>query len=280
MKKAAALLLFTVLAGCSFNGTGEKRPENISEEVWNQGKQIAILTKHQIEDESATRPVKDEDLQRLMTSYKHRAEVELSSEEEDLINTIDNLWYFSLFYGAFGESEEDNEGYYDALAKVETVYGASALNYSNYDESDLALLKEDAENRLTEDVEDETKVVSTQLDKFKKKHNIQLDAKEVQFDMKNHFDQSFVLEGNGELSNYYNYRFNDEKTYFAVRMTPKEGKLSDAWHIYFDRKAAAGLYNDLLEGEKLIRVEAEIPSYYYKEGQGNMARAGAVEWYK
>ncbi|MBN2899154.1 MAG: hypothetical protein JXO44_10310 [Clostridia bacterium] len=137
---------------------------------------------------------------------------------------------------------------------------------------------------LTEDVEDtkevqEVEKVESQLEQFMSKNNISLTAKDVEFDLSNHLNMSFALEGTGELSSYYNYGFRDlENDCFCVNISNDDS--SEDWYIYFYRDSFKRLFDDLKEnGSADIIVKCQIYSYQYEQNMNNMAMAESVSWH-
>ncbi|OMD44285.1 hypothetical protein [Paenibacillus odorifer] len=116
------------------------------------------------------------------------------------------------------------------------------------------------------------------VDTYKQKSNIDLEAKDVQFDMANLLDEPFVIAGVAALSDYYNYGFTDEKMLFSVKLTPFDGKSSGAWYLYFDRNNDAALFKRLKTGEAVIVTAASVPKSIYDSNQGNMAIASTPVW--
>ena len=116
-----------------------------------------------------------------------------------------------------------------------------------------------------------------QLEVFMEEHNLTLTAKDVQYDMGNNVDKSFVITGTAKLDDYYNYGFDDamEKDFFVIRVNPSDN--SDEWYLYCGRSSLEKLFNILKENsEAFIIAECKIPKSRYEEGQGNMAIAQAV----
>ena len=135
---------------------------------------------------------------------------------------------------------------------------------------------------LTEKIRQDYTVTSksNKLENFIEEYNIELTAKDVQYDMSNNLDKYFLVEGIAELSTYYNYGFNDlEKDYFCIRVALIEGKHSDSWYLYCNRKSFAILFDDLKENDS-IRIIARciIPSSVYDKNQGNLAQLKTLIW--
>jgi len=210
------------------------------------------------------------------TYGRYKNEENVTESEKKLLESIYNFFDHSLFYGAFGDGVENNKGYYKSLEALEQIYGKKALDYSNYNTSHLERLsKIVAQDQIERDKQENE---NNELKYFKEKNKITLDAKTVQFDMANNLDSSFGISGTVELKDYYNYGFDNEKSYFSTYIVPDEGKYSDGWYLYFSRKDFETLFNEFLKGKKHILVEAKIPSYMYEKGQGRMAMVYAVEW--
>ncbi|MBW7453872.1 hypothetical protein ACFOLF_14550 [Paenibacillus sepulcri] len=266
-------LLVLVLTACDAGG-GNERPKDIRQEIWDEGQQIAITVKHNV-DQGMKEELKElAHVSGTYSRYQHRDDAVES--EVQLVEAVGELFQQSLFYGIFGEGVENNEAYFKALKVVEGFYGEKELDYSNYDATKLeALMLTVASDQLKWD---EQESESTPIELFKKENQISLDAKTVQYDMANNLGKSFVLSGIIELDDYFNYGFEEEETNFSTYIIPDDGTYSDGWFLYFSRKDFEELFNDLLKGEKHVLVKAMIPSYQYEEGQGKMANVYTAKW--
>ncbi|MFB5269118.1 hypothetical protein ACE41H_20345 [Paenibacillus enshidis] len=265
-------LLLIVLTACG--SESHDRPQDIRQEVWDEGQQIVITVKQYVEQEMKGELKEFAHVSGTFGRVKSRDDA--TESEIQLVEAVNELYQQSLFYGIFGEGVENNEGYFKALKEVEKIYGEEALDYSNYDATKLEpLLIKVVGEQLEQDEQEED---SSPIELFKKENRISLDAKTVQYDMPNNLDKSFVISGTLELDDYFNYGFDDEKAYFSTFIIPDDGTYSDGWNLYFSRKDFEKLFNDLLSSEKHVIVEAVIPSYQYKEGEGNMALVKRGQW--
>lgn len=115
-------------------------------------------------------------------------------------------------------------------------------------------------------------------DKFKKyinENNIELTAKEVQYNMQNNLDKEFILEGTAKLDDYYNYGYNKsiENRYFCISITPNNSTYSDIWYIYCERNQFSYIYNQLLIKKQNLNLICKIEKSKFQKNQGNMATA-------
>lgn len=118
-------------------------------------------------------------------------------------------------------------------------------------------------------------------EKFMSDNNITLKAIDVEFDMGNNVDNSFLIEGKASLSDYYNYEYRDDnKNKFSVQVSPLSNNAGDYWHVYFDREEFKDLYELLKRGPQNILVKAVNPADKYREGMGNLATGEAVSFDK
>lgn len=137
-------------------------------------------------------------------------------------------------------------------------------------EVNLTEVDEDADKSATE-------IFEERAQEYKEKKGITLESKDIQFDMVNNLDKSFLLGGYGELSSYYNYGYTNESKFFSVLLTPFDD--SDSWYVYFDRKLYHELFDKLKENQlTAIYIDAVIPSNVYQPSQGNMAVAKAAKF--
>lgn len=118
-----------------------------------------------------------------------------------------------------------------------------------------------------------------QVEEYIKENKVSYSWKDVQYDMANKLNEKFVVAGEAELSDYYNYGFRGkEKDYFAVRITPYDGDYTNAWYLYLHRESFEKLFDSLKEGNRTVIATCEIPRYIYKDGQGNMAFVNQAQW--
>ncbi|WP_404321821.1 hypothetical protein LG298_15160 [Cytobacillus firmus] len=108
--------------------------------------------------------------------------------------------------------------------------------------------------------------------RFMEEKNIQLKARDVQFDMQNNLDQKFAIMGNASLDTYYNYGFSNlEQSHFAVSVEDEGAGYADRWVLYFDRSKFSNLYETLKKGDTYIAAAAVIPKAQYEDGQDALA---------
>jgi hypothetical protein len=123
---------------------------------------------------------------------------------------------------------------------------------------------------------------SPALRELMNKNNANLNAKEVQYNMKNSVGKNFGLEGTAELCDYYNWGYDDsiESEYFCMEVTPNGGTYSDHWYIYSHRDSFDKLYRDLLAGQVDIQMIGRIDTKYFEEHQENQATLVSAQWRK
>jgi len=111
-------------------------------------------------------------------------------------------------------------------------------------------------------------------------NDVVLDNYDVQYNMANNLDNSFVLVGYAELDDYYNYGFrNLESKYFCLEITPIDGGYSNCWNIYVHRKEGETLYYYILDkGETYVETVCYIPKDRYKKNQGCLAMLEHASW--
>ena len=122
---------------------------------------------------------------------------------------------------------------------------------------------------------------TTAFKDFMVEQDVTLTAKDVQYDMVNTLDQSFAIEGNAILSDYYNYGFKEStsKLVFAIKITSTSKDYSDSWYLYCDRESFVSLFDELKEqGEINIFAKCLIPKALYQENQDNMALVESISW--
>lgn len=117
-------------------------------------------------------------------------------------------------------------------------------------------------------------VCSCTLDRWPK-----LTAKEAMYNYTNSKGKSFHLKGYGELSNYYNYGYDEyEDNYFCLKVLPDGGKYSESWYVYLSRSSFSEIFALALSNGS-VRVEMECNINEYQSGQNNMAKAVYVKWW-
>ncbi|MFS0575204.1 hypothetical protein AB1K83_06205 [Sporosarcina sp. 179-K 3D1 HS] len=258
MKRELIFLVFCmsimVLSACS------SKPENVNQQFWEDSIQAILYI-----DDS----VKKEELINTEVISSIGSDLpSLSDEEKEIINDVLDLSMSSIFYNiaiiSEGDIEEAKKNYDKNYMQLEKTFGKSNLKSSNYNEAYIRGIIADRkaeEGAKNEEVKAE----------FMNKHKTNLTAKEVQYNMPNHLDEPFYLEGNVELCDYYNYGYKNEKAFFCGKLTPFDGGYTDSWYLYFHRASFEGIYNYLLEDSIDFRIIAKIPSKSYKDNQGNMA---------
>ncbi|MDD6142380.1 MAG: hypothetical protein PUD16_02630 [bacterium] len=106
-----------------------------------------------------------------------------------------------------------------------------------------------------------------------------LTAKEVMYNYANSYQKDFYLKGVGELTNYYNYAYDDyEKTHFCMRVSPSDSYY-DSWYIYFHRASFQELFDYAVQNSK-VSLEMKCNVTRYTDGQRDMAEALRVRWGK
>ncbi|MEH7524760.1 hypothetical protein V7149_16005 [Bacillus sp. JJ1503] len=117
------------------------------------------------------------------------------------------------------------------------------------------------------------------IDLFKSQYGIQYDAQDVHFNLSKYLNLDFAIAGKLELSNYYNYGFDDlESNYFSATIQPYDSKYSDKWHLYFHRDSFEDLFDELKNGKVEAMISANIPSFRFEKNQGNMAMVQRASW--
>lgn len=273
MKKFSLLLfIIIVLAGCSIGG--KSKPNDVRQEVWDDGIQMTIAINEAIENEDAKMVVG------VNERIREWEEEELSEKEQDIKKKIldlhmDALSLQMIFTLGLEVDEEDKSEYNESYKLAQELFGKSNLSAKNLDED---FIQKMATNGAIAEKESEQKQADKEKKDFITKTSISVTSDEVQYNMPNNLDKEFYLEGTVELDDYYNYGFTYEEDYFCGKLTPFDGGYSDSWYLYFDRDSFDSLYTLLLEGSRDLRIAAEIPEYMYEKGQGRMAyvkRTGA-----
>jgi hypothetical protein len=115
---------------------------------------------------------------------------------------------------------------------------------------------------------------------FLEKTPVDLDVKDVEGDEVSHQDELFMIEGNAQLDDYYNYGFDDEEKYFSVSVIPFNTEVS-GWNVYFQRDKYQEFYDDLKDNpDMVVKIAAIIPHNLYEVGQKNVAGGAYVEYKK
>lgn len=105
-----------------------------------------------------------------------------------------------------------------------------------------------------------------------------LKASSVKYNYANSVGKDFYLSGYGELTNYFNYAYDDyEEDYFCMRVTADDGSY-DTWYIYFHRNSFEKVYELALQNGK-VKLEMKCNITEYQKGQDDMAQALRVRWW-
>lgn len=263
MRKALIILvLIGLLSGCS------AKPSDVSQDTWDKGIQFTILINTLV----TTKEKFPDGLAIAIGEFANPNDLSTRSEKEkEILNTIKSLASNSLLTVILGQ--EASEKYQDDYKKLENIFGKTNLDTSKLNSDEMAKILATAAIKKKQDEK-------KSIEEYMKKNNIQLTAKDVQFDMVNNLEKQFVVAGTAELDDYYNYGFDDsiEKDYFVVNVTPVDGTFSDRWYLYLHRESFQKLFNELKQSNVSIIATCEIPKYRYKNGQGNMARVKSVSW--
>ncbi|KQL53106.1 hypothetical protein AN964_06000 [Heyndrickxia shackletonii] len=270
MRKFWVVFLFSLLlVGCSASG----KPSNVSDEIWNGGKQYTIYINKIVEEKGEA----DDNFNDTLLSFlSSKSESEMSSKEREIVN---NLRFLNLNFlkvriaqlsgGDTKESLKEYNKYYD---KMEKIYGKSNLVASNLDED---FIKKSLVTQVTKKTANDEGIKEA----YMSEQNLSLTANEVSYNMPNNLDKPFFIEGEVKLCNYYNYGFTNEKDLFCGQLTPTNGNYSDSWYLYFHRESFDPLYQKLINGgTSEVMVTAIIPSRAYQSGQGNMARVKHIQF--
>lgn len=95
-------------------------------------------------------------------------------------------------------------------------------------------------------------------------------ARAVQYDKYGHIFEKFIISGEAELDDYYNYNYeNYEYSHFCINICPSGGSYSDEWYIYASREEFADLYTSLQGGPKNVDLVAQM--IFVDTGSNNMA---------
>lgn len=131
-------------------------------------------------------------------------------------------------------------------------------------------------NKVIAEEKAKAKLIDSTNNAYMKKNNLTLKAKDVQFNMKNNLDKDFAITGTAHLSDYYNFGFTDDETYFCIQLDTDDSLL-DSWYLYCNRVTFSELFNDLQNGHQLITATCVIPESLYESNRGNLARVTNVE---
>ena len=178
---------------------------------------------------------------------------------------------------------------------VQEVYGeygeklsgeaASANNKGGYN-IDIKKLKlaypneELAKEEETEKVEENVTItIKSYIDDVKTASGVDLDWRDVEYNIPNNLDTEFVIVGEASLSNYFNYGYSHlEEEFFNITMETPESKFSERWHLYLHREDWNDLFEYLKEGDAFIGVTASMESDLYTDRQGRMALVYGASW--
>lgn len=119
------------------------------------------------------------------------------------------------------------------------------------------------------------------VDKFQlylDENDVTATNRDVQFDMANNVSTYFSLVGIANLSDYYNYGFDDsmKKDYFCLYVQPvvngELGSIRESWYIYCHRDSFEAVFDQAIDEEYItVKMVCHIPRNKYKSNQGNMA---------
>ncbi|MGG4265445.1 membrane lipoprotein lipid attachment site-containing protein [Peribacillus simplex] len=266
MKKHLFLLVFAlILSGCTNSVSNTSKPNDVSQDIWNEGIQYTIKINEAFEAGENS----DDGFQESIMNFIRQDESNLSENEKDILENVSQLNIDFLSVGIprlLGEDTRDAEKKYAITYKeVEKLFGANNLKESNYDESFFNTMVEEQKVKSNEKKQND-------IETFKKLAEVTRSANEVQYNMPNNLDEVFYIEGQLEICDYYNYGFTNETNYFCGRLTPTDGGYSNSWYLYFHRKSFENVYNILMNNPiSDIKIAAKVPSSSYQSGQGNMA---------
>ena len=121
---------------------------------------------------------------------------------------------------------------------------------------------------------------SNYLNDYIYENDISLDNYDIQYNMANNLNNSFILTGYAELDDYYNYGYrNLESECFCINITPESGSYSDRWYIYINRDGTERLFEYLLDNGRIyIETVCYISSDFFQKNQGCMAFAEYMVW--
>lgn len=128
--------------------------------------------------------------------------------------------------------------------------------------------------------EENNKEETNPYEQIMKDFEVEYFAKDVEYDMANKSGR-FLIEGIGELSNYYNYGYKSgEEYFFCVKVEPLFDTAKETWYLYFHRGLNKDLYNKLVQdGSTQIIAVGELNKDNYQEGQ-NCQAFGLVSIYE
>ncbi len=145
---------------------------------------------------------------------------------------------------------------------------------------------DDAKKELginTENIEKTKENLDTEKNPYERtmeEFDIKYLAKDVEYNIPNKLGTIFLIEGLAELSNYYNYGYDSEETFFCVRIHPLFDTAKETWYLYFDRGLNEDLYKTLVDKGKIQLLATGILSEdFYEEGQ-NCQAFGLVSIYE
>ncbi|MGL4450974.1 MAG: hypothetical protein ACRCTZ_07295 [Sarcina sp.] len=117
--------------------------------------------------------------------------------------------------------------------------------------------------------------------KFVTDNKLELKAIDVEYDMSNKIDQNFLVAGNAELDDYFNYNYRDSAdSLFCVRVEPTGNDAGDYWYVYFDREEHKDLFDVLKQGPQEVLINAVVSGSKHQEGMGNLADGVVAEFDK
>lgn len=181
------------------------------------------------------------------------------------------LVFISLSACADDTSRKENES---LLQRIEELESSLLMQNANMPVTTTETVKPPKANENTPFIEPQITVIPelSLFETYLNENQITLTAREVQYNMGNNTDSKFILEGVAELSDYYNYGFNDwTDDYFCLEVYPDE-TYTNRWYIYCHRDSFVNLFDKALKDSYIyVQMICEIPSYVYQKNQGNLA---------
>jgi len=242
-----------------------QKPENVRQEIWDEGTQFVIHYKRVVDGET-----EEDHAGEILNRMNAWAETkELTKEEEEIkrefLSVHKEMLLYQLAKFSNGDTDKAKEEFNKKYKEAEEILGANNLKDSKFDESLFNSI-------IAKQSEKDSKAEQEDIAAFKSLAGVTKTADEVQYNMPNNLDEVFYLEGELELCDYYNYGYTNETDYFCGRLTPTDGNYSNSWYLYFQRNSFKGVYNILLNGSTNdILIAAKVIGRVYESGQGNMA---------
>ncbi len=95
------------------------------------------------------------------------------------------------------------------------------------------------------------------------------DIKHISTLTSDYLGKSFVLYANVEVGNYYNYGFNDENSYYSLKLWDSSvgGDYESVYgYIVKTNPNSKALVEKILNGSSFLKINASIPSSKYEQG--------------